>query len=354
MHSNRIAICFGIIQWPTWVLFGAAWMISAAGITAGYHRLFSHVTYKAVWPVRLVLMLLGSSVFQGSILEWSTDHRKHHLYTETEKDPYNIKQGFWYAHIGWLFVLDPNKRDFSNVEDLMQDPIVRFQHRFYIPIAIFMGYIVPALIASLWGDPLGGLLIGGALRIAVAQQSTFCINSICHYFGKKTYSEEQEARDNWVTALITMGEGYHNFHHQFPKDYRNAVRFYQFDPSKWLIRLLSYLGLASDLRRVNPEIIAKYKVRHDWLAVKSQPYYEQIQDLVKPAYEHLQALLKKMEYLQSMIKNLKKQNYSSKVEEYKILLKGYKKELRCMKRQLRCSLKAWNPLVLGLKRQPLF
>lgn len=248
---------FGLVHWPTWVLAGAMLVATGLSITAGYHRLFSHKTYQAAWPVRVFFLLFGAAAFEGSVLEWSSDHRIHHRYTDTDKDPYSVKKGFWHAHIGWLFTLDTTKRDFSNVKDLQKSGLVRFQHRFYPLIAVIMGLGFPAAIASLWGDPLAGLIIAGALRITIAHHATFCINSLCHILGKQHYSDKISARDNWISALLTFGEGYHNFHHRFAGDYRNGIRFWQYDPTKWLIRGLSFVGLTSNLRRVPRELIAQ-------------------------------------------------------------------------------------------------
>ena len=143
-----------------------------------------------------------------------------------------------------------NRGNFENVKDLNNNALLRFQQKHYFKLSAFMGFIFPMAIASLWGDPISGLIIAGALRITLGHHGTFCINSLCHVLGKRTYSETSSACDNWFSALVTFGEGYHNYHHKFPIDYRNGVRFYQFDPTKWLIRSLSYLGLASDLRRI--------------------------------------------------------------------------------------------------------
>ena len=256
-----ILLVFGLIHWPTWVLTGTMLIVCGLSITGGYHRLAAHNSYRAAWPIRLLFVFLGAAVFEGSIVEWATDHRQHHLYTDTERDPYNIKKGFWYAHIGWLFTLDTSKRDFSNVKDLLSDSLYRFQHRFFPIIAILMGFGFPTAIATLWGDNLGGLIVAGALRIALLHQVTFFINSLCHFLGKRTY-KNSSARDNWLTALVTFGEGFHNFHHQFPLDYRNGVRFFHFDPTKWMIYLLSRLGLAFDLKRVEFRRMIKYRLHN--------------------------------------------------------------------------------------------
>jgi len=197
--------------------------------------------------IKIIFLFFGSSALEGSVFEWVADHRNHHQYTDTDRDPYNAKRGFYYTHVGWLFDRNLPKRDFDNIEDLKKDPLLHWQHKHYMKIAVIAGYIVPMIIATLWSDPLGGLYIVGSLRITLNQHSTFCVNSICHMFGKKNYLQETTARDHFISAVITLGEGYHNFHHKFPNDYRNGVRFYDFDPSKWLIRTLSFIGLTSSL-----------------------------------------------------------------------------------------------------------
>jgi len=261
--GTTVIISMGLLSWKTVCLMLSLLILIGFSVTAGYHRLFSHLTYKTIWPLRLFFLLFTAGGFQGSALEWCTDHRNHHRYTDTEKDPYNITQSFWHAHIGWLFTLDTTKRDFSNVEDLKEDPLVRFQHRFFIPLSIFMGFILPTLIAALWGDAWGGFIIAGFLRVVLTQHMTFCINSVAHTFGDPTYSDRCTARDNWVAAFLTMGEGYHNFHHQFPADYRNGIRFYHFDPTKWIIQSLSYFRITRDLKRVAQHRIIHYRVDMD-------------------------------------------------------------------------------------------
>lgn len=344
----------GDMRWATWLL--GFLMLSACGfsITVGYHRLFSHRSYKAAWPVRLVLALFGAAAFQGSILEWCTDHRNHHLYTDTDKDPYSINKGFWYAHMGWLFVLDPSKRDFSNVDELAKDPIVKYQHKFYVPLAVFMGFGFPAIIAALWGDAMGGLIIAGFLRTVINHHVTFAINSVCHVFGKRNYSDKQSARDNWFTALFTFGEGYHNFHHQFPLDYRNGVRYYQYDPTKWIIRSLSYVGLASDLKRVDEHRILRYRLIKEEAEIMtrinrySAQLMTQVNEFVKPIYDQI---LEQMDYINEIklaYKKLKKEkvkSFKGKMDEYKALLKAHKLKLKLAKVQLHKNLAMWKSFV---------
>lgn len=330
-----------LIHWQTLVLSGVFVVFTGLSITAGYHRLFAHKSYEAKWPVKLFFALFGAAAFEGSIAEWSTDHRNHHRYTDTDKDPYDIKKGFWYAHIGWLFTLDESKRDFSNVAELLEDRIVAWQNRFFVPLAIFMGFVLPMGIASLWGDALGGLIFGGALRLVFNHHATFCINSVCHLFGKRTYSG-QSARDNWFTALFTYGEGYHNFHHQFPIDYRNGIRFFDFDPTKWLIALMSFVGLASNLKTVSSERIIHYKVRMD---NNRLAMFAHLSNAVKPVYEKIVHLLKLIEELEKRYSEMKKAQIKAHLVEYRSQLKSARKELKRV-------LSVWARLTkLGVKAQ---
>ena len=255
-----LLLVFSSIAWQTWVLGLVMLFACGLSITAGYHRLFSHRSYKTIWPVKLFYVLFGSAAFEGSIFEWSTDHRVHHRYTDTKKDPYSVIDGFWHAHIGWLIRLDTSKRDFSNIDDLTQSKLLRFQHKYFVLIGIVIGFGLPTAIASFWGQPLAGLIVAGFLRITIGHHGTFCINSLCHILGKRPYSKKQSARDSWVSAIFTFGEGYHNYHHQFPLDYRNGVRFWQYDPTKWLIKGLSYIGASSDLRQISKGRILQARI----------------------------------------------------------------------------------------------
>jgi len=236
-------------------------------ITLGYHRLFSHLSFKAKWPVKFFTLIFGAAAFENSALDWSEDHRDHHKFVDKDNDPYDISKGFFYAHMGWLiFKLLPAKNH-DNVKDLLKDPLVVWQHRHVQKIAIFMSFILPAILGWLYGGPitaLGGFLIPGVARVVLVQHSTFFINSICHMFGKRPYSTRMTARDSAVIAFLTFGEGYHNYHHTFQHDYRNGVKPWQFDPTKWSIWLLSKLGLTSDLRRVpdNKILLAELTEAH--------------------------------------------------------------------------------------------
>jgi stearoyl-CoA desaturase (delta-9 desaturase) len=225
-------------------------------ITLGYHRLFSHVAFQASWPVRLVTLIFGAAAFENSAMHWVSDHRRHHKHVDHEDDPYDISQGFWYAHMGWiLFKLDA-EIPLDNIADLRKDRLVMLQDRFYTTIAVGFGLLLPALLGYLhsgWMGALGGFLLAGVARVTAVQHMTFFINSLCHTIGGQPYSDRCSARDSWLMAIFTFGEVYHNYHHEFQHDYRNGVKWWQWDPTKWTIWTLEKLSLVRGLRRVPEE-----------------------------------------------------------------------------------------------------
>jgi stearoyl-CoA desaturase (delta-9 desaturase) len=228
-------------------------------ITAGYHRLWTHKAYQAHWLVRLILAIGGTFATQNSILHWASDHRRHHRYVdEAQHDPYCAKRGFWYSHIGWMlrdYRSGNQDTSYDNCRDLQNDPVVMWQHRHYLPLVLGINFGIPILLGLWHGDLLGMLILAGAARLAIAHHLTFFINSLAHIWGSQPYSDKNSSRDNGVLAFLTMGEGYHNYHHSFQRDYRNGIRWWQFDPTKWLIRGLAILGLARNLYRTPLERI---------------------------------------------------------------------------------------------------
>ncbi|MGE9267833.1 MAG: acyl-CoA desaturase [Verrucomicrobiales bacterium] len=241
------------LPWQMWTLFTFYIIATGLSITLGYHRLFSHLSFKAKWPVRLGTLIFGACAFENSVLNWASDHRRHHKHTDHDDDPYDISKGFFWAHIGWiLFKLNPEP-PMDNVKDLRKDALVRWQYKWNHAIAVLVGLVFPAVVGYALQGPagaLGGFLVVGALRVVCVQQCTFFINSLCHTVGRQPYSTRCSARDSALMAFLTFGEGYHNYHHEFQHDYRNGVKAWNFDPTKWSIWLLEKMGLVSDLRRV--------------------------------------------------------------------------------------------------------
>jgi stearoyl-CoA desaturase (delta-9 desaturase) len=259
--------------WQTALLFFYFYLWTGLGVTAGYHRMWSHRAYYAAWPIRFWLMLGGSGAAQGSIRWWSRNHRIHHRYTDTPQDPYNARQGLFYSHFGWmLFTKDYAKieKPKFDITDLERDPMIMFQNKYYGVLALFIAIVLPTLIAGLgWGDWLGGYFLAGVLRLVFVHHGTFCVNSLAHWLGSQPFADDHTPKDHFLTAIVTLGEGYHNFHHEFPYDFRNGVQWYQYDPTKWFVLALYRMGLAWDLREFGTNEIQmgvwqmKLKTLHD-------------------------------------------------------------------------------------------
>lgn len=236
-------------------------------ITVGYHRLFAHSTFKANPVIEFILLFFGAAAFEQTALRWASQHRDHHRYVDTDQDPYSIKKGFFYAHIGWLiFWVHPLRLE--NSLDLQKNKLLMHQHKYYLLWCIGSGVLLPTLLGALCGHALAAFIFAVCARLVFVHHSTFCINSVCHMFGKATYDIYATARDHWFVAFLTNGEGYHNFHHRFPGDYRNGVRWYQWDPSKWMISFLASIRLVSDLKKVSPFRILEAKLRADQQRVR--------------------------------------------------------------------------------------
>ena len=289
-----------------WVVFVLMMGFCGMSITAGYHRLWSHKTYKAHPVIRVMLAIGGACALQNDILYWASDHRRHHQHVDNnDKDPYSAGKGFWFSHIGWILRDYPSgKKDFSNVKDLQNDPVVMWQHRNYLTLVLATNIGLPALIGLIHGDIIASLLLAGLLRLVLSQHATYFINSLAHIWGKQPYSDQSSARDNGLLALITYGEGYHNYHHTFQWDYRNGVKWWHYDPTKWMIRGLSFFGLTSDLKRCSLAQIEKARIDYQYRAatqrcellnipenwrLRLEQEYEDLQQTLQLWTEHRQA-----------------------------------------------------------------
>ncbi|MDB6085270.1 MAG: stearoyl-CoA 9-desaturase [Gammaproteobacteria bacterium] len=300
MFAVTFAVAVTVVPWygishgyqtAAWVWFTLLVGANGMAITCGYHRLFAHATYEAHPVLKVVYLLFGAMALQNSALIWAAGHRVHHRHIDdTERDPYCAKLGFWFSHIGWMLKYYPSgDADFSAVRDLERDRLLRYQHRYYVPLTIAMNVGLPLAIGWVCGDMLGMFLLAGVLRLVVSHHVTFLINSLAHIWGSQPYTEDNTARDNPVVALLTYGEGYHNFHHMFAHDYRNGVRLWQWDPSKWFIAIMSWLGLARNLKRVpwfkiqRALLDAQFR-RAEW-QLSSQPGRVQIEQLKRRVAE---------------------------------------------------------------------
>ena len=319
-------------------------------ITAGYHRLWSHRAYEAHPLVRGLFAIGGAFALQNSILHWSSDHRVHHQHVDdNDRDPYSARRGFWYAHIGWMLREYQASRyhDYRNVRDLQRDPIVVWQHRHYLKLVLLTNFGIPALFGVLSGDLLGSLLLVGFLRLVVSHHVTFFINSLAHMWGRQPYSDENTAKDNALVALLTYGEGYHNYHHAFQFDYRNAIRWWQFDPTKWMIRSMKALGLAWNLKTCPEERVARavlkqqMKTARQRLERKCLPNAEELLQRLQEEYEQLLQRLQDYYEVKKAWIEARRNRWNESVER-SVLSQRY----RQMKASFREQQRAWQQVRL--------
>ena len=247
------------VSWQVWAIFAFFMAWNGLSITVGYHRLWSHRTYQAHPIVKWFLLIGGTLAVQGSVFDWCAGHRLHHRHVDDiYQDPYSAKRGFWFSHIGWMLKNYPSGHyDYKNIPDLKADPVLVAQDKYYALWILLANIGLPALFGWMVGDVAGALVLAGLLRLVLSHHFTFFINSLCHMFGTRPYTDTNTARDNPILAIFTWGEGYHNYHHFFQYDYRNGVKWWQYDPSKWIIYGLSKIGLTWDLKRV-PDVTIQH------------------------------------------------------------------------------------------------
>lgn len=334
-------------RWSLVVLAAIFYFLSAMSITAGYHRLYAHKSYDVPKWVEFLFLFFGAAAFQNSALKWATDHRVHHRFVDTDKDPYNAKRGFWYSHIGWMLMKQPHRDNSAYSRDLRSNPLVMWQHKNYLWLAIFAAFLLPAIIGHFLGSALGGIVIAGALRLTVNHHFTFFINSACHMWGRQPYSDKNTAKDNFVLALFTCGEGYHNFHHEFQTDYRNGIRWFDFDPTKWLILCLSNLGLAKNLKTVSPVHILRVRVEMEARRVAALPPSKT--EALQQKFPHLKETLDNLN-LQviralDLWESVRKESLvykAQRTEAAKIKLKLLKQDLQLARLHVQSAYGAWK------------
>ncbi len=247
-------------RWTDLGLLLSLYVLTALGITVGYHRLFVHRSFETNIIVKFVFAVLGSMAAQGPLLIWVAKHRRHHRHADTAGDPHSphghgagvlgVLRGIWHAHIGWLFDPDPPDLD-RYVSDLKRSRALRMASVLF-PVWIALGLLIPAalggLITRTWVGVWTGLIWGGVVRIFLVHHVTWSVNSACHLWGFRPYRSADESRNNAVFGFLAMGEGWHNTHHAFPTSARHGLRWWQIDVSYWVIWTLARLGLAWDVR----------------------------------------------------------------------------------------------------------
>jgi stearoyl-CoA desaturase (delta-9 desaturase) len=322
--------------------------LTGLSITAGYHRFYAHRSYKAHPIVEFVLLFFGSMALQGSALRWAYEHRKHHAFVDTDKDPYSIKKGFWYAHMFWLLE-KPDPIDSKFVPDLIQNPRVAFQNRHSILLMVITNMVAFFAVGLILEDWLGAFVMCVWFRMFCLHHFTWFINSLAHTWGDKPFSQEQSAVNNYIISLLTFGEGYHNYHHTFANDYRNGVRWYHFDPTKWLIFGLSYLGLAYNLKRIDKATIQKKMV-----AEKKNLLLEQLKDIWDVKKEEFEKIISdasdKLIQKINDLQQLKKQYKEAKLLKQKDVLLALRQQLKTLKRDIHSDWKQWKKLTSQVRR----
>jgi stearoyl-CoA desaturase (delta-9 desaturase) len=255
------------LHWQDLAVLALTYTLSGVGITVGFHRLFTHRSFKTTRPVRALLAVLGSMAVEGSVIEWVATHRKHHSFSDRPGDPHSphvdqapgwrgALRGLAHAHLGWMFRGEDMANPARYASDLLADRDLRFIGRTF-PLWVVVGLALPfGLGVALTGSVVGGLtalLWGGAVRIFLLHHATFSINSLCHFFGRTSFATGDESRNLAWLAPITFGEAWHNNHHAFPTSARHGLGRRQLDPGAWFITGLESCGLAWDVVRVSPE-----------------------------------------------------------------------------------------------------
>ncbi len=304
-----------------------------------YHRHYAHLGYKLNPWIEPLFLFFGTAALQGSVIGWAHDHRKHHRFLDTDEDPYTVKKGFWHAHMLWLLE-KPRPADFPRyVPDLLQRKLLVFQNRNFLLLAFGANAVIWVAVGAVVGDYLGAFMLAVWGRIFVSHHLTWFVNSLAHYWGERTYSKELSAVDNYFLAFFTVGEGYHNYHHTFPADYRNGIRWYHFDPNKWLVWTLSQLGLASGLLRHSD-----YAIRRKLLLADQQLF---LATLSSKAHARKQELIVAMQQLAASLEE-KLQRMKVLVEERRAAFKSRRaqlsRELRAVKKNLRQEWRQWYEL----------
>ncbi|MGA2454882.1 MAG: acyl-CoA desaturase [Solirubrobacteraceae bacterium] len=257
----------GALRWPDLVALAVTYVLTGLGITVGFHRLLTHRSFKTSPALRALFAALGSAAVEGPVIEWVANHRKHHQFSDEPGDPHSPHVdhasgwrgafgGLFHAHVGWILGGDALANEQRYAKDLLADPVVRFVDRTFV-LWVALGLAFPfglgyALTGSLAGA-LTALLWGGAVRMFLLHHATFSINSLCHFFGRRSYVTGDQSRNLLWLALPTLGEAWHNNHHAFPTSARHGLRWWQLDPSAWLIAGLERAGLVWDVIYIAPE-----------------------------------------------------------------------------------------------------
>ena len=255
-------------SWIQLGLFLGMYLLTALGVTLGYHRLFAHQSFETIWPVKLTLGILGSMAFEGPLFKWVAMHRMHHHHSDSRYDPHSPHasgggflptiRGFWHAHVGWMFAADPPGL-VRYTHDLLADPLLRAVSKLFLLWAI-LGLLIPAALGGVltgtWIGALMGFIWGGLARLFFVHHMTFSINSVCHIWGRRPFRTRDQSRNNLVFGVLGMGEGWHNNHHAFPASARHGLKWWQMDATYLVIRALKAVRLVWKVRLPRADTMA--------------------------------------------------------------------------------------------------
>ncbi|MGZ5315777.1 MAG: acyl-CoA desaturase [Solirubrobacterales bacterium] len=256
-----------LVGWSDLAVIAAMYLLTALGITVGFHRLLTHRAFQTPKWLEYLFAALGSMAVQGPVIGWVADHRKHHAHTDEEGDPHSphvghgdgvvgVLRGLWHAHVGWLLVEQGRAEWKRYAPDLYEDPRMRFLSRHFVALVV-LGLVLPAALGfALTGTLLGaatGLLWGGLVRVFFVHHITWSVNSICHFAGSRRFDTDDHSTNVFWLALPSLGEAWHHNHHAFPRSARHGLRRWELDPSALVIAALEKAGLARNVVRISPE-----------------------------------------------------------------------------------------------------
>ena len=244
VHIAALGAFFTGVSTTDIVVCVTLYWVRIFAIGAGYHRYFAHRSYKTGRVFQFIIGFLAQSTAQSGLIWWASKHRDHHRHSDTPKDMHSPRQyGFWFSHMGWIWNNQAQEANYDNVPDLTKYPeLVWLDRQRFLP-AVIMGLAVLALFG--WS----GLWFGFFFSTVLVYHSTFTINSLCHVWGKQRYLTGDDSRNNPVLAFLTMGEGWHNNHHYFMSSTRQGFRWYEWDPTYYILKMLSWVGIVWDLKQ---------------------------------------------------------------------------------------------------------
>lgn len=269
LHSVALLACyFGPkATWTSWFFFLFMYLFSGLGVTAGVHRYWAHKTYKATLPMQIILMCINCISMQNDIIEWCRDHRVHHKFSETSADPHNAKRGFFFAHVGWLLMKKhPDvfiKGRNVDISDLKRDPVVQFQHRYYLLLCFIFTALIPTIVPwYFWGEDFWvAFIVLFVFRYVMTLHSTWLVNSAAHLWGSRNYDKNCNPSDNRFVCFAAIGEGWHNYHHTFPYDYATSEWGPRINMTTIFIDFMAALGMVYDRKQVSQEAIERVRRR---------------------------------------------------------------------------------------------